>query len=50
MFDEDEAGRHCREEVLARLAIRVYVRVIPLGQEGRQPDQLSEDDIRALLE
>jgi hypothetical protein len=49
MFDEDEAGRHCREKVLARLAIRVYVRVIPLGQEGRQPDQLSEDDIRARL-
>jgi hypothetical protein len=49
MFDEDEAGRHCRDDVLARIATHVYVRVISLGQEGMQPDQLSEDGIRTLL-
>ena len=49
MFDEDEAGWKCRDDVLARLSTRVYVRVIPLGDRGRQPDTLNDDDIDALL-
>jgi DNA primase len=49
MFDEDEAGWKGREEALSRLSGRVYVRVIGLGEEGRQPDALSHDKIRTLL-
>jgi DNA primase len=45
MFDEDEAGWKGREEALARLSGRVYVRVIGLGDEGRQPDGLSAEDL-----
>ena len=45
MFDEDEAGRACRDDALTRLAPRVYVKVIGLGKEG-QPDSLSEEEIR----
>jgi DNA primase len=46
MFDEDEAGWKGREEALSRLSGRVYVRVIGLGEEGRQPDGLSEEDLK----
>lgn len=46
MFDEDEAGWKGREEALSRLSGRVYVRVIGLGEEGRQPDSLSEKDLK----
>jgi DNA primase len=46
VFDEDEAGWKGREEALSRLSGRVYVRVIGLGEEGRQPDGLSEEDLK----
>jgi DNA primase len=49
MLDEDEAGWKGSEEALARLSSRVYVWVIGLGEEGRQPDHLSHDAIRTLL-
>jgi DNA primase len=49
MLDEDEAGWKGSEEALARLSSRVYVWVIGLGEEGRQPDHLSHDEIRTLL-
>jgi DNA primase len=45
MFDEDEAGWKGREEAQARLSSRVYVRVIGLGAEGRQPDGLSAEEL-----
>lgn len=46
MFDEDEAGWKGREEALYRLSSQVYVRVIGLGEEGRQPDGLGEEDLK----
>ncbi len=49
MFDKDEAGWRCRELALARLAPQVYVKVIDLGEDGRQPDRLSGEVIRRLL-
>jgi DNA primase len=49
MFDEDEAGWKGREEAQVRLSSRVYVRVIGLGDESRQPDALSSDELRTLL-
>jgi hypothetical protein len=45
MFDEDEAGWKGREEALSRLSSRVYVKVIGLGAEGRQPDGLSAEEL-----
>jgi DNA primase len=49
MFDEDEAGWRGREDALNRLATQVYVKVIGLGEEGRQPDSLTEEEIREKL-
>jgi DNA primase len=60
MFDEDEAGWHGRDGIwkdgelmkpgaLQRLASQVYVKVIGLAEEGRQPDKLREDEIQRLL-
>jgi DNA primase len=49
MLDEDPAGWHCREEVLSRLSSHVYAKVVGLGEEGMQPDRLSQADIRRLL-
>jgi DNA primase len=45
MFDEDEAGWKGREDALARLSSRVHVKVIGLGEEGRQPDTVPEAEI-----
>ena len=50
MLDEDAAGWRCREEVLERLLPHVYVKVIGLGEEGMQPDQLSAEAIRRMAE
>jgi len=49
MFDEDDAGWAGREDALNRLASRVYVKVPGLGDEGLQPDSLSEEEIRERL-
>ena len=59
MFDEDEAGRTGRDGVckdrelkpgaLQRLASRVYVKVIGLGEEGTQPDSLSAETLARSL-
>lgn len=49
MFDEDAAGWTCRDEVLERLVFQVYVKVIGLGDEGLQPDSLTEEEIKKLL-
>jgi DNA primase len=48
MFDEDEAGWACREDVLTRLTPQVYVKVIGLGREGAQPDSLTTADLNRL--
>ena len=50
MFDEDDAGRAGREKALVRLARQVFVRVVPLPQEGVQPDHLTENELHALLD
>ncbi len=49
MFDEDEAGWKGREEALSRLSSRVYVRVIGLGEEGRQPDTMGKEDVTRVM-
>jgi DNA primase len=50
MFDEDDAGRAGREKALVRLSRRMFVRVVPLPQEGAQPDHLTENELHALLD
>jgi DNA primase len=49
MFDEDEAGWKGREDALSRLSSRVHVKVIGLGEEGRQPDSLSKEDVTRMM-
>jgi DNA primase len=48
MFDEDDAGRTGREEVLRRLATRAFVRVIVFDEEGFQPENLTAEKAAAL--
>jgi len=50
MFDEDDAGRAGREKALIRLSRHLFVRVVPLPQEGAQPDHLTESELQALLD
>ncbi len=48
MFDGDDAGRHCTEDCLKRLARRVFVKVLDLPG-GQQPDLITSDAIKGLL-
>ncbi len=48
MLDGDEAGRQAAAEILARLAARMWVRAATVA-EGKQPDQLSGDELQQLL-
>lgn len=50
MFDEDNAGRAGREKALLQLSRQTFVRVVPLSQEGAQPDHLTENELHALLD
>jgi DNA primase len=46
MFDPDDAGRRCRDDVLNRLIRKVSVRVVDLDEP---PDELSERALHAAL-
>jgi len=48
MLDGDEAGQRASEQCLLRLGKRVCIRAISLP-EGRQPDQLSPEEIQKLV-
>ena len=48
MFDGDEAGRRATDELLVRLGRRMYVWAAVL-QEGAQPDQLSDEELKSRL-
>jgi len=47
-LDGDEAGRKAAVEIAARLAHKLWVRVVEVP-DGRQPDQLSTEELRVLL-
>jgi DNA primase len=49
MLDEDEAGRAGREDIAVRLANTAFVKVHTFEQENSQPEQLSAEDVSALL-
>ena len=48
MLDGDDAGRRAAVEIAARLAQKVWVRVVEVPQ-GKQPDQLGIGEICELL-
>jgi DNA primase len=48
MLDGDEAGRSGADTIAARLYRKMFVRIVEVG-EGRQPDQLSSDEIKKTL-
>jgi DNA primase len=48
MLDGDEAGRSAAGEIAGRLTHKMWVRVADVP-EGRQPDQLSTEELRELL-
>lgn len=48
MLDGDEAGRQATAEILARLASRMWVRAV-MVPDGKQPDQLTSEELKALL-
>jgi DNA primase len=48
MLDGDKAGRDATDELLVRLGRRMWVWTIVLP-DGKQPDQLSSDELSALL-
>jgi DNA primase len=50
MFDEDAAGRTGRDKALCRLAKSAFVRVAVLPREGAQPDHLTAEELRNLLQ
>jgi hypothetical protein len=49
MLDEDEAGRAGREDIAVRLARFVFVKVHTFDEDGKQPENLSPEEVSALL-
>jgi len=45
MLDQDDASKKVTEEILSRLARRVFVKVIELPFPGDQPDGLREEEV-----
>jgi DNA primase len=50
MFDEDDAGRAGREDIVRRLAKRLFVKAHIFDEESQQPENLTADHARQLLE
>jgi DNA primase len=48
MLDGDEAGRHGAEEMMLRLGRKVWTKAIGVPA-GKQPDQMSMEELQALL-
>jgi DNA primase len=49
MMDQDEAGRKATQEILPRLARKLFVRIIEMPSEGDQPDGLEKETLISLL-
>lgn len=49
LLDEDEAGRAGRENMAARLARFVFVKIHVFGEEGQQPENLSAEEAQQLI-
>lgn len=48
LLDGDEAGRQAVVEISGRLVRRMFVKVVDVGTD-REPDQLAEDELKALV-
>ena len=49
MLDEDEAGQAGREDIAVRLAKFVFVKVHTFEQAGRQPDNMTAEEVANLF-
>ena len=49
MLDEDEAGQAARAEIVQRLAVDRFVKIVRLPEHAFQPDELSADEIAELI-
>jgi DNA primase len=49
MLDEDEAGSAGRADIIQRLAIDRFVKIVRLPEHVTQPDQLSADELAELI-
>lgn len=49
MLDQDDASRKATQEILCRLAKRLFIRIVELASEKDQPDRLKEEDLVNLL-
>lgn len=49
MFDEDEAGRTGRADLAQRLTRFAFVKVHVFAAEGQQPEQLTQEELTAIL-
>jgi DNA primase len=47
-LDGDEAGKRATDEIALRLARRIFVRIASIP-DGRQPDELSEGELKTIL-
>jgi DNA primase len=50
MLDEDEAGQAGRDDIVCRLSKFCFVKVYTFREPGMQPENLSLEDVRALLD
>jgi len=49
MLDEDEAGKAARAEIVQRLAVDRFVKIVRLPEHVTQPDQLSANELAELI-
>jgi 5S rRNA maturation endonuclease (ribonuclease M5) len=49
MLDEDETGKAGREDIAVRLAKFVFVKVHAFDLEGRQPENLTAQEVASLF-
>jgi DNA primase len=49
MLDEDDAGRTGREDIAVRLSRFAFVKVHIFAEVGRQPENLSAEEVQALI-
>ena len=50
MLDEDEAGRFGREDIAVHVSRWAFVRVHVFGEEGKQPEQLTVEEVADLFD
>ena len=49
MFDADQTGWECTEDVLKRLSPKIFVRIAQLPPDKFQPDELTPEEVKEIL-